>query len=71
MIDIEKDVPLPESKKKKWGFLKDLKVGDSFFYPLESTRSYVYMHAKSMSKYYGIKITGRTVNGGLRIWRVE
>jgi len=71
-IEVDKSVPLPEPKlgrPKKYPFA-EMEVGDSFFVPQEKVRS----ASKSASMYkaaHGGDFTRRSVEGGVRIWRVE
>lgn len=67
-MGFDKGVPLPESK---YEFVKKIQIGESKYFPFETTRGSFYKCARTKAINSGIKITGRTVNGGLRIWRVE
>ena len=73
-ITIDKNVPLlPRAGKYPWA---DLGVGDSFLIERETGEpaaashrhcSGLYARAKSL----GMKITIRSVEGGIRVWRIE
>lgn len=74
MQEIETGVEMPEKvkgtgAKSKYGF-KRLAVGDSLFFEGMDTKSRPYTAAKVLEKTTGLKFEGRTVDGGLRIWRV-
>lgn len=74
-MKIEKNIPLPTSRTRgrpaKYPF-KDMVVGDSVFFPGESTTpgNNVYVAAQMHARMNGKKFSGRTMDGGLRIWRV-
>lgn len=75
-IKDEKKVPTPKSVKRmeigeKKKILNSLDVGDSFFMPNESTYGTKYKNLFGVAKQMGIKITGRSIEGGLRVWRLE
>ncbi len=69
MVKIEKETPIPPRKGRpiKWPW-KDLAVGDSFL-----MRGVKINHAgtRTAAKRYGLKLTARTVEGGVRVWRKE
>lgn len=73
MIKIDKDIPTPPlfADHSKWPF-RQMEVGDSFFVP---TGSDAHSAASAMSnanyKYKPKKWTKRTLNGGIRIWRIQ
>ena len=81
-IKIEKKVPLPSKGaysnlggrnkgKGKWQtILSKLQVGDSFFVGNRTTSQLSSSIAKS-KKHFDIILTMRTVEGGVRIWRVK
>ncbi len=73
MIQIDKGVPIRAIRRgrtKELGeLLRRMDVGDSFLlteHPM-SDRSL----AKAAAKQAGIKLTSRTVEGGIRVWRIE
>ena len=67
-MGFDKGVPLPESK---YEFVKKLQIGESKYFPFETTRGSFYKCARTKAINSGIKISGRKDLGGLRIWRVE
>lgn len=75
MFEIEKNLPLPERQRgtpgrnAKYPFAK-LEVGDSFFIPGIKVQS-ASRNANYHSMRLGRKFVCRTVDGGVRIWRIE
>lgn len=71
---IEQNVPMPEVKregrKTKYPFSK-MEVGDSCFFPGATPKGKESHAAHSYGYYNGMKFSGRTMDGGLRIWRTE
>ena len=68
-IKIEKGVPLPVRNNRSglMQILRNLKIGDSFVYPMDA-RTGVYGMAKSV----GIKVTARyQADGTVRVWRIK
>lgn len=73
-MQIDKAIPISDAKtgrKAKYPFNK-MMVGDSVFFKGEvlNSRSKPYSAARSHADDTGKKFSGRTVDGGLRIWRV-
>lgn len=71
-IKVEKDVPVPlvdkgRPPKYPWG---QLEPGDSFFIR-GGTPSILSGRKKKIERRYGIRLTIRTVDGGVRVWRVD
>lgn len=65
---IEKNVPLRSPRKVyPWG---KMAVGDSFFVPEVKVTS-VTSSATLAGARMGMKFTCRSVDGGVRIWRIE
>ena len=72
MIPIDNDVPMPDSmnsgrRKYPW---RDMQIGESFF----GTGMDIHSLTKSRSdaeRRTGYKFTCRTVDGGVRVWRVK
>lgn len=66
---IESDVPVPLPLGMRKYPLEQMQIGDSFFIPAgsRSQQTLVAVYAKR----YGIKVITRTVEGGIRVWRVE
>ena len=68
MIEIEKGIPVPaRGRKEKYPWSR-LEVEDSFFVAGAKTKRFA--AADGARKKYGFKITIRTVDGGIRVWRV-
>jgi hypothetical protein len=69
MIEIEKNVPIPGKRGLKYPFLS-LAVGDSFFVPGGTQKDVTgYMTwAQKKSKF---RFTARTIEGGIRVWRIK
>jgi len=70
-IKIEKGIPAPKANRGArtlypW---REMEVGDSFLIPFatDGKRRGIYSCASRL----GIKIATRTVEGGVRIWRIE
>ena len=79
MIKIDKSIPIPiKVTSLKYPFA-DMQIGDSFFVALEkkhktkrSMASSIHGCAKKMQKVIkDFKITIRSVEGGVRCWRVQ
>lgn len=77
---IEKDVPLPESKRgrgqgaPKYPFA-DMAAGDSFFVPMidgsvKKTRGNISSATRHWGKARGAQFATREVKGGIRVWRI-
>lgn len=71
-IKIESGIPIPERivgrpRTSKWGFLSDMKNGDSFTISrLQSAAAFV--KARRM----GVKLTARKISDTeVRVWRIE
>lgn len=67
---IEKDVPIPPQQWAKNGLtyaLRHMEVGDSVMAPGKKVSSI----AASAGRLKPKKFTARTVDGGVRIWRIE
>lgn len=74
-MKIEKNVAIPlcgdgTRLGSKYPFNK-MVPGDSVFVEGQNTTGKAYAAAKSMGVQRGWKFSGRTVGGGVRIWRVE
>lgn len=72
-MDIESNVPMPTRRKNnpcKYPF-GDMKVGDSVFFEGASTSSKEYVAAFLAGRRHGFRFCGRSMDGGLRIWRIE
>ena len=69
---IEKNISIAEAltSRNKYPFPK-MKVGDSFFVEDIMDKHVVRAAAYSYGKYHGKKFRTRTVDGGVRVWRIE
>ena len=70
MVKIEKGVPLPKTKKSATYPVRDMVVGDSFFIAGASCQGKEQSTCRQMARNHGLKLACRTVEGGLRVWRV-
>lgn len=76
LYEIEKDVPLSAKlyaensgdATRKYPF-PDMEVGDSIFAPEDKARKVRYA-AYAYGKVHGLKFLCRTVDGGVRVWRI-
>lgn len=72
MIEIDKDIPVPEQKPgggaRKYPWL-EMDVGDSFIFP--DKRANAHANAWHASIRYGRKFSVRRTPEGLRIWRIS
>ena len=74
-MKIEKSVQMPKKETRgaprKYPFL-DMDVGDSVFFDGEkiSQNCRPYIAASVTGKNHCMKFSGRTVDGGVRIWRI-
>lgn len=66
---IETGIPLPQ-KRESYEFAS-LCVGDSVFYEGQNSQGKAVKAAFSHGNYHGKKFSARTMDGGVRIWRVE
>lgn len=72
---IEKGVEIPRTAYQEYPF-DEMEVGDSFFVEGGSTQiskgdSRAYRAAKMYGLRHSVEFSARTVEGGLRIWRVK
>ena len=67
-IMIEKNVPIPEPRRRKYPFSK-MKIGDSFF--IEDTSAKVRASASSYGKRLNREFITRREGNGVRCWRVK
>lgn len=68
MIKIDKGIPMPQISKKMP--YKDMEVGDSFFVPGMTAKKVGSNLAYAKEK-TGFQFTSRTVDGGVRVWRIK
>lgn len=71
MLEIDKGIPRPASlraAKYPWAALE---IGDSFFVPSVNGATHnVASVASWAGKRHGKKFSSRTVDGGVRVWRI-
>ena len=78
MTKIDKNIPVPISTTRKYPFA-DMQIGDSFFVALEddnktthSIAASLHSSVKTIKKVIkDFKITVRSVESGVRCWRVQ
>ena len=66
-------LPDGEGRRRKYPFI-DMEVGDSIFFEGDFKQAGEcpgYCAAKSWSNGVGRKITGKKVDGGVRVWRIK
>lgn len=73
-MKIDKGIPLPEPQRGahslKYPF-QQMEVGDSVFFEGQKIGDRPYIAAKKCGRTKGRRFSGRNVEGGVRIWRVE
>lgn len=70
-MKIEKNIPMPETRKTKYNW-QDMEVGDSVFFAAKKTQIYKEgASAHSWGRSNNVKFTVRSVEGGVRIWRTK
>lgn len=74
---IESNIPVPltaTGASHRWPFA-EMKIGDSFFVPLETAGAIGQIVRPAASvwarRHAGFKFTIRKMDGGYRIWRIE
>lgn len=74
MIRIEKNVPVPTANGGRYRACKypwrELKPGQSFYVP-NGNRASINAGVQNWSKKLNAKFTVRTMDGGIRVWRVS
>jgi hypothetical protein len=65
-IEIENGIPMPSKRRKKYPFA-ELEVGQSFV--AEDVK--ITCICASFKNYRPKQFTARTIDGGVRVWRVE
>jgi len=74
-IEIEKGIPIPQ-KRGRHGWIscliKKMEIGDSFFVTCDDKKARsVRTSVRIRSRALQIPCTTRSVDGGIRVWRVE
>ena len=71
---IERDVAVVPKRKKRRSNIKypfdSMKIGDSFLVPSEDSHRSVSIAASNYGKAYGEVFVTRTVEDGVRVWRI-
>jgi hypothetical protein len=71
---IENGIPMPDpsraSRAKRYP-MSEIQVGQSFLIPTKELTKHVGQAVRNSAKYYGKKVSIRTVKGGVRVWRVR
>jgi hypothetical protein len=79
-VQIEKNIPIPEPKKRKTKYpFQQMEVGDSFFYPLkeECNTALLQMKLNNAACTYcrknneGKKFKTTQLKSGVRVWRIK
>lgn len=74
-MKIEKNLPIEGLNKSRGRSpiypFRDMDVGDSIFVKGQKLGGGAYQSAVIHGNKYGKKFSGRTVEGGIRIWRVQ
>lgn len=71
--EIDKSIPIPaggRGGKSKYPF-QEMEVGDSVFFPGSNTQGKEMIYAHNYARRNGKKFSGRSIDGGLRVWRVK
>lgn len=70
---IEKNIPVPLGKHNgKWAFVGEMEVGDSVFLDDEFTTQTRWLGQSAVKRKYPERtFTSRSVEGGIRIWRIK
>lgn len=70
-IEIEKCIPLPEGAIRRRFPFKDLEVGDSFFVPDATAKDIGASTSNARKRMPDRMFIARTVQGGVRVWRLS
>ena len=75
-MKIEKNVPIPKGTGKGAGKptiypFSEMEVGDSVFLDGQRTGGPAYLSAMQHGRMHGKKFSARSVDGGIRIWRIQ
>ncbi|MFP6901859.1 MAG: hypothetical protein VCA36_13010 [Opitutales bacterium] len=68
---VEDDVPIPANMRATKYPFANMGIGQSVFFPAQSTNGKAYKAAMAMGGRRGWKFIARRENDGLRIWRKE
>ena len=71
MFKIESNIPLDimagARPKYPW---RNMKVGDSVFFDGQNSQGNASVAAKMFGRMNGVKFASRSVDGGVRVWRI-
>lgn len=70
MIEVSKEFPIPEQKRKNVYPYKSMEIGDSF-YVSNTKAQVVFNNNYRASKSLGMKFVARKEGDGVRVWRME
>lgn len=77
MYEIENGIEIPKSNYgyySKYPF-GEMEIGESFFVPFGDDKHIIRVRVQTAASYYGkrnnVRFLTRTVDGGVRVWRVE
>lgn len=71
-MKIEKNIPIPGVNTGKYKYpWKSMDVGDSIFVPEQKILGGAYSSAKAYGRKFGKKFSARSVDSGIRIWRIK
>lgn len=68
---IEKGIPPPPPRGRKWDWLLDMEPGDSALMEDGSQYDALRCSARRIAQLHGLKFRMKSEKGGLRIWRVK
>jgi len=70
-MKIEKGIPIPRrSRISKYPKITEMEVGDSILFPREAINGKVYKSVKNHERSVGKVFSARSLQEGLRIWRI-
>lgn len=69
-MQIDKQIPLPESRNSFFHIFSPMEVGDSVFIDNANHQSAAVVQARASAARWKWKLTARRENNGVRIWRV-
>lgn len=69
MYVIENSIPIPNNKTQKYPFA-NMKIGQSIFVENAKMKGNLHQASKMHGKSLGKKFIARSINDGLRIWRI-
>jgi hypothetical protein len=61
----------PRSKRVKKYPIPDMKIGDSFLVPKQELHRNLAQSVRNVASSHKMKVATRTVEGGVRVWRVK